>query len=240
MKTVVHRSDTRGGADHGWLHARHSFSFADYQDPERMSFGLLRVLNDDSIEPSMGFSTHPHSNMEIVTIPLEGALRHKDSEGNEGVIKAGDVQVMSAGTGIRHSEHNASDTDKLNLFQIWVFPKEWHIAPRYDQKTLDVSLRKNKFHTIVSPHKNNDSVWINQDAFFSLADIDAGKEIEYNIQHSGNGAYVLVIDGKVNIVGEELNKRDAVGVTEAESLVIKADKKASILLIDVPMQDPPF
>lgn len=236
MKTIVHKSDSRGYADHGWLKSRHTFSFADYHNPERVRFGLLRVLNDDIVEAGMGFGAHPHDNMEIVSIPLSGALAHKDSTGSEHVINTGDVQIMSAGSGLYHSEYNASKKDEVNFLQIWVFPKERDIEPRYDQKTFDANERVNKFQLVVSPEKSGGSLWINQDAFFSLAKLEKGKQLKYNINHKGNGVYVFVLEGSVTVAGETLEKRDAAGVTETDSVNISANGDSEILVIEVPMR----
>jgi quercetin 2,3-dioxygenase len=241
MKTIVHRSDSRGNADHGWLKSRHTFSFAEYHDPERMRFGLLRVLNDDHVEAGMGFGTHPHDNMEIISIPLKGALAHKDSTGNEHVINTGDVQIMSAGSGLYHSEYNASKKDEVNFLQIWVFPKERDIEPRYEQKTFDAAERKNKFQTVVSPEKdnigrNNGALWINQDSYFSLANLDKGTAVTYNVKHKGNGLYIFVLEGSVEAAGEKLDRRDAAGVEETDSVEITAKENSELLLIEVPMK----
>jgi quercetin 2,3-dioxygenase len=235
MKTVIHKANTRGHADHGWLNARHSFSFANYYDPTRVHFGLLRVLNDDTVAPGMGFGTHPHDNMEIVTIPLSGALEHKDSMGNTEVIKAGEVQIMSAGSGITHSEYNHSKTEEVKLLQIWVFPKTRNIKPRYDQRAYNEEQKKNKFLTIVSPDKTEDTMWINQDAYFSLGSLDAGVAIEYAIRTKGNGAYVFVIEGSVEAGGETLGRRDAMGVSETDKISFKALEKSEVLIIEIPM-----
>jgi redox-sensitive bicupin YhaK (pirin superfamily) len=235
MKTTIHRADTRGYADHGWLKSRHTFSFAGYHNPERMRFGLLRVLNDDIVEPGGGFGTHPHDNMEIVSIPLSGSLAHKDSEGNEHVINTGDVQIMSAGSGLYHSEYNASAKNTVNFLQIWVYPKVRNIKPRYDQKTFDSADRKNKIQTVVSPQNNDGTLWINQDAYFSLADIEKAVKLNYEIMHKGNGLYIFVISGAIEISGEILNKRDAIGIEESNSIELKAVENSEILLIEVPL-----
>src|ERR1700712_57051 len=195
MKMTIQKASERGGADHGWLNAKHYFSFASYHNPEKVHFGALRVLNDDIIAGGAGFPTHPHDNMEIVTVPLKGAISHKDSTGGAGVINAGDVQIMSAGTGIKHSEANASPTDLLNVLQLWVFPKLENITPRYDQRTFDEAGRKNNWQLTVSPDAADNALWINQDAVFALADIDAGNSIDYKIKFAGNGVYFFVIDG---------------------------------------------
>ena len=236
MKTIIHKAANRGFQNHGWLQAAHSFSFANYYDPKKMHFGLLRVLNDDRIAGGMGFGTHGHDNMEIVTIPLKGALAHKDSLGSSGVIGPDEIQVMSAGKGIQHSEFNASATEEVNLLQIWVFPKERNIQPRYDQKKYDPALFQNNLHTVVSPEKGDDAMWINQDAFFSMGDFDAGQEFSYQIKHPGNGAYVFIISGSVDVAGEKLGSRDAIGVFDTDAFHISVSEKAKILVIDVPME----
>lgn len=236
MKTIVHKADSRGYADHGWLKSYHTFSFAGYHNPERVRFGLLRVLNDDIVEPGMGFGAHPHDNMEIVSIPLSGSLAHKDSTGSERVINTGDVQIMSAGSGLYHSEYNASKKDPVNFLQIWVFPKERDIEPGYDQKTFAVNERLNKFQIVVSPAGNDSALWINQDAYFSLAKLEKGNELEYDVKHKGNGAYLFVIEGDVIAAGENLAKRDAAGISETGSFNIKAESDSEILVIEVPMK----
>jgi len=235
MKTILHKSETRGGANHGWLNAKHSFSFASYYNPERMGFGVLRVLNDDIIDGGKGFGRHPHENMEIITIPLEGDLEHKDSMGNSGVIKQFDVQMMSAGTGIYHSEFNANADKKVNLFQIWVFPKKQDVTPRYEQKAFLPQDRLNNLQLLVSP-ENDGALTINQDAWFSMGKFENGQEIEYSIKKKGNGVYAMVVEGSVTIEGQTLNKRDALGVWDTESIKIKANSDFEILLLDVPME----
>jgi redox-sensitive bicupin YhaK (pirin superfamily) len=236
MKTTKHIAKTRGYFDHGWLKTFHTFSFAGYYDKERVHFGMLRVLNDDIVLPREGFGTHPHDNMEIVTIPITGELAHKDSTGNEEVIRANEIQIMSAGSGLTHSEYNASETDEVNLLQIWVFPKERNIKPRYNQKIFDKELRKNKFLTVVSPEKSDLPLWINQDAYFSLVSLDADKKINYDIKHKGNGAYIFVIDGSIETAGELLDKRDGMGIEETDSFEIIAKKDSEILVIEIPMR----
>jgi hypothetical protein len=236
MKKTIHRANSRGYLDHGWLKTYHSFSFASYYDPERVRFGLLRVLNDDTVEPGMGFGTHPHDNMEIVTIPLKGELAHKDSMGSKQVLKTGEVQIMSAGSGLTHSEFNNSNSEPVNLLQIWVFPKLRDIDPRYDQREFDSTRRKNKFQTLVSPEKTDGALWINQDAYFSLADIDSGKTLSYGVQHEGNGVYLFVIDGKIRTAEEKLNRRDALGIEGSASIDITAAEDSEILVIEVPMR----
>ncbi|MFT7381743.1 MAG: redox-sensitive bicupin YhaK (pirin superfamily) [Roseivirga sp.] len=235
MKTTVHSSASRGLANHGWLKSRHTFSFAGYHDPERIHFGALRVLNDDQVAGGQGFGTHPHDNMEIVSIPLQGDLAHQDSTGRNEVIRQGDVQIMSAGTGIRHSEFNYNKDEEVYFLQIWVFPKERNITPRYEQKSYSAEDRVNKFQTVVSP-EGGDAVWINQDAFFSLANLDAGVKLNYEVKKPGNGVYLFVLNGELNAAGEILDTRDAVAVTEADSFEIKAKSYAEILVIEVPME----
>jgi len=234
--TVLHKSDTRGHANHGWLDSHHTFSFANYYNPERMHFGVLRVLNDDKVGPGMGFGTHPHDNMEIISIPLEGDLEHKDSMGNIAVIKNGDIQVMSAGTGIQHSEYN-KNKDKLTKFlQIWVFPNKKNVTPRYDQITLNANDRHNKLQQIISPNPDDAGAWIHQDAWFHLGTFDKGFSTDYNIKKSGNGVYVFVIKGDVNIEGQTLNERDGLGIWDTDKIKITANSQgAEILIMDVPM-----
>lgn len=234
MKKVVHKANTRGHADHGWLNSYHTFSFAGYYDPERVHFGLLRVLNDDIVAGGRGFGKHPHDNMEIVSIPLSGALHHQDSTGRDKVINTNDVQIMSAGKGIAHSEFNDSPTEPVNFLQIWVFPKEKNIEPRYEQKTFDPEGRKNKFQVVVSP-EDQDAVWINQDAYFSLGKLEKGVAVDYKVRKKGNGVYAFVLNGEVKVNDEILQKRDAVGITETDQLHVEATGDADVLLIEVPM-----
>lgn len=233
---IIHIANTRGFADHGWLKTHHTFSFANYYDNERVHFGMLRVLNDDWIEGGMGFGTHPHDNMEIITIPLSGALAHRDSMGNSSVIQHGEVQVMSAGTGITHSEFNAHETEPVSLLQIWVFPNQKEVKPRYDQMKLDLSARKNKFQQIVSPNPDDDGVWIHQNAWFHLADMDQNLELEYALKDKMNGVYAFVIKGSVQINDETLEERDGMGIWNIEKLDIKSVRDAEILLMEVPMR----
>ena len=234
--TVLHKADTRGHADHGWLNAYHSFSFASWYNPERVQFGTLRVLNDDTVAAGMGFGEHGHDNMEIITIPLEGDLAHKDSMGNAETIKTGDVQVMSAGTGIRHSEFNPNKDKRTKLFQIWLFPRTKNVTPRYQQITLDVSEQKNNFAQILSPNPDDAGVWIHQDAWFHLADFDAGFEKTYELKREGNGMYVFVISGKITVDGQELETRDGLGIIDFKTLDIKASSDAKFLLMEIPME----
>lgn len=235
-KYILYPENTRGHADYGWLNAHYSFSFAQYRDPKRMQFGTLRVLNDDIIQAGQGFGDHPHDNMEIVTIPLQGALKHRDNMGNSSVINAGEVQVMSAGTGVVHSEFNPSEEEDVNLFQIWVLPKERNIQPRYDQKRFDVQKRKNNFQTVVSPDKNGEALWINQDAYFSLCNLDKGKEIVYGLSGENQGVYLITIDGKIEVVSNTLSKRDAIGIWNTSSVNIKAIEESELLVIEIPMR----
>ncbi|MEO9871625.1 pirin family protein [Ekhidna sp.] len=234
MKTVIHKADSRGTANFGWLNSQHTFSFGQYYNPERIHFGLLRVLNDDIVIGGAGFPNHPHDNMEIVSIPLKGALAHRDSTGTEKVINVGEIQIMSAGSGITHSEYNASKTDEVNFLQIWIFPKEKNIVPRYDQKFFHVDDRKNAFQTVVSPGDDS-ALWINQDAWLSLADVDTNNTINYHINKEGNGIYVFVIDGEAEVLGEKLGKRDAMGILETSSVEIKSKTDAQLLVIEIPM-----
>ena len=235
MKSILFKAADRGTADYGWLKPNYYFSFAQYHDNAKVHFGLLRVLNDDFIGGGGSFPTHPHDNMEIVTIPFTGALKHKDSTGGEGVIKAGDIQIMSAGTGVQHSEANASATEPVTLFQVWVFPKERNIKPRYDQKTFDVTERANKWQTVVSPIEADTALWINQDARFALTNLDAGKEITYSNSFKNNGVFLVVINGSVTVDGQQLNKRDALGISETESFTVTASEDAELLAIEIPM-----
>ena len=233
--TVLHTAESRGHADHGWLNAYHSFSFASWYNPDRVQFGTLRVLNDDTIAAGMGFGEHGHDNMEIVTIPLEGDLAHKDSMGNAETIKTGDVQVMSAGTGIRHSEFNPNKEQRTKLFQIWLFPKTQNVTPRYQQITLDVSKQKNNFAQILSPNETDEGVWIHQDAWFYLSDFETNFSKTYSINKPSNGMYVFVISGTITVDGQLLNTRDGFGITNFETLEITATSDAKFLLMELPM-----
>jgi len=236
MNTVLHKANTRGSANHGWLEVNHSFSFANYYNPDRMNFGVLRVLNDDKIAPSKGFGTHPHDNMEIISIPLEGALKHKDSMGNGAIVQHGDVQVMSAGTGIQHSEFNANDDQHVKLLQIWLFPNKKNIEPRYDQISIKDIEQKNEFYQILSPNPDDQGVWIHQDAWFQLGEFDKEVCTNYKINKSGNGVYAFIIEGTAEIAGQPLEKRDGFGIWNVEDFEIKADKDSRILLMELPMQ----
>lgn len=236
MYTVLHKADTRGDANHGWLHSKHTFSFANYHNPERMNFGVLRVLNDDKVSGSMGFGTHPHKDMEIISIPLEGDLKHKDTIGNETVIKSGDIQVMSAGTGIMHSEYNNNKDQSVKFLQIWVFPNKKNVTPRYDQITLDVNDRQNKLQQIISPNPDDAGVWIHQNAWFNITNLEKGKELTYLLNApEKNGVYVFVLKGDVSINNQSLNTRDGFGIWNINQLNIKADSNTELLLMEVPM-----
>ena len=235
MKTLLFKAADRGSADYGWLKPNYYFSFAQYHNPAKVHFGLLRVLNDDFIAGGGKFPTHPHDNMEIVTIPFTGAIKHNDSTGGEGVIQAGDIQIMSAGSGVQHSEANASATEPVTLFQVWIFPKERNIKPRYDQKTFDVTERTNKWQTVVSPVDADNALWINQDARFSLTNLEAGAAINYTNAFKNNGVFLVVINGSVEVGGQQLNKRDALGISETEDFIVKASEDAELLAIEIPM-----
>ena len=235
-KTILHKADTRGNADHGWLQSFHTFSFAGYHNPERVQFGVLRVLNDDTVKGGMGFGKHPHDNMEIISIPLEGDLEHKDSMGNTTVIRKGDIQVMSAGTGIQHSEYNKNADETVKFLQIWIFPNKRNVQPRYDQITLDQHDRKNKLQQILSPNPDDDGVWIHQDAWFHLGKFDNNISADYTIKKSGNGVYAFVIEGSFSINGTTLDRRDGLGIWDTDGFsIISASDGAKILLMDVPM-----
>ena len=236
MKTIKHLANTRGAANHGWLKSHHSFSFANYYNPERMSFCVLRVLNDDIVQPKMGFGTHPHQNMEIISIPLRGALSHKDNMNNKRSIEVGEVQVMSAGTGLTHSEFNDSKTEEVNFLQLWIVPEEQNVTPNYEQKLFDVQGRVNKFQTLVSPQDNlvEGSLGIHQQASILTGSFDKGKESSYTI-NKGKGVYVFLLEGEIEVSGETLYKRDALGVWDTDSIIIKSQENSEILLIDVPM-----
>ncbi|MBK6540151.1 MAG: pirin family protein [Flavobacteriales bacterium] len=235
--TVLHKANSRGHADHGWLNSHHTFSFANYYDPERMHFGVLRVLNDDRVAPGKGFGTHPHENMEIISIPLEGDLEHKDSMGNVAVIRKGDIQVMSAGTGITHSEFNRNPDKEVRFLQIWVFPSRRGVTPRYDQITLDASERLNQLQQILSPDPNDAGVWIHQNAWFHLGTFDKGFQTSYAMKDKHNGVYAFVLKGDVTVQGTALNQRDGLGLWDTDAVSVMADSPgAELLLMEVPMQ----
>ena len=235
MKTVLHKANTRGHADHGWLNTHHSFSFANYRNPERMHFGALRVLNDDVVAAARGFNKHPHDNMEIISIPLEGDLEHKDSMGNVTVIKQGDVQIMSAGTGVYHSEKNKNTNKPVKFLQIWLFPNQRNVSPRYDQITLKDQNLKNTFYQILSPSPDDEGVWIHQNAWFSMGNLEQGFEGIYQVKDPNNGVYAFILEGEVMIGEQLLGKRDGFGVWDTSSIKITAYKESKVLLMDVPM-----
>ena len=233
--TVLHKAATRGHANHGWLNSHHTFSFGNYYNPDRMHFGVLRVLNDDSVKGGMGFGTHPHDNMEIISIPLEGDLQHKDSMGNTAIIKQGDIQAMSAGTGIYHSEQNSNKEETVKFLQIWIFPNKKNVTPRYDQVTLNVADRYNKLQQVLSPNADDAGVWIYQDAWFNMGNLDKGIAVNYDLKKEGNVVYAFVLKGDVTINGQQLNTRDGFGISDVMELNITADSDAEILLMEVPM-----
>ena len=235
MKINIHKSDSRGVANHGWLNSRHTYSFSNYHDPSRMGFGKLRVINDDTVNPSMGFGTHPHNNMEIISIPLRGSLRHEDSMGNQHIIETGEVQIMSAGTGITHSEYNHSDVDQVGFLQIWVLPKDKDIQPRYEQKRFDSSKKRNQFQTIVSPDGEGGSISINQDVYFSLLDIDQDRSVNYQLHNSNNGIYLFMISGSVLFDGHCLEDRDGAEVSSISNVNFLAATDSQVLCIETPI-----
>ena len=237
MQTVLHTADSRGDANHGWLHSKHSFSFASYYNPEKIHFGVLRVLNDDFVAAGMGFGLHPHDNMEIISIPLEGDLAHEDSMGNQTVIKHGDIQVMSAGTGVKHSEMNHNKDKPVKFLQIWVIPNIKDVTPRYDQITLEPANRINTLQQILSPNPDDAGVWIHQDAWFHIGKFDLDFKTNYNVKKAGNGMYAFVLYGSFELAGQTLNERDALGITDFDQFELKAlTKEAEILLMEIPMQ----
>jgi redox-sensitive bicupin YhaK (pirin superfamily) len=238
MTTILFQANTRGKADFGWLKANFSFSFGNYYNPERIQFGMLRVLNDDTIDGGTGFGTHPHDNMEIITIPLEGGLKHKDSMGNEGIIRFGEVQVMSAGTGVQHSEMNASQNEKAKTLQLWVFPDKEDVTPRYDQKSFDIENQINTFVNIVSPKDKNDghALWVHQQTFFNLGIFEKDTSISYKVNIPENGVYLFLIEGEIEIGNQILKPRDAMGIIDFDQFEIKINSQAKILLVEVPMQ----
>jgi redox-sensitive bicupin YhaK (pirin superfamily) len=235
MKTILHKANTRGHANHGWLNSYHTFSFAGYYNPERIHFGALRVLNDDTVAGGMGFGKHPHDNMEIVSIPLSGDLEHNDTTGRHEIIKQGDVQIMSAGSGIAHSEKNANHNKEVKFLQIWILPKEKNISPRYEQKSFPLAARKNILQTVVAPD-NAEAVWINQNTWFTLGNFEASQNTSYTLHNPKSGVYVFVIKGGVTVNGVELEERDGLGITESDLLNITADTDTEFLLMEVPMQ----
>ncbi|NJX16321.1 pirin family protein [Tamlana crocina] len=237
MKKVIHKSDTRGFANHGWLKSHHTFSFAGYQNPERMNFGVLRVLNDDVVQPKMGFGTHPHQNMEIISIPLKGALSHKDSMDNKRAIEVGEVQVMSAGIGLTHSEFNDSQTDEVNFLQIWIIPEEKGVTPNYEQRKFDWEAQKNRLQTVVAPKDKleGNALPISQQAYIYRSDLDAEKSIEVKLKNEANGLYIFLVEGEVEVAGTVLHSRDAIGVSEVSKIEIKANKPSQFVAVEVPM-----
>lgn len=240
MKTVLHKAGSRGAANHGWLKSFHTFSFADYYDPNRMNFGTLRVINEDRVLGGQGFGRHPHRDMEIISIPLSGALEHKDSMGNGSVIHRGDIQVMSAGTGVTHSEYNANSDELVHFLQIWVFSNKKGVKPRYQQMTIADFSKKDDFQQILSPNADDAGVWIHQDAWFNWADLSAGVERSYKLHSRSNGVYFFVINGEVEIEGEKLRKSDGFGVWETSEVSIKASTDAIVLSMEVPMDLPDY
>jgi redox-sensitive bicupin YhaK (pirin superfamily) len=236
QKTILHKAATRGHADHGWLNSWHTFSFANYFNPDRMQFGALRVLNDDTVEAGMGFDTHPHDNMEIISIPLEGDLEHRDNMGNVSAIRHGDIQVMSAGTGIFHSEYNMSKEKKVKFLQIWVIPNKGNVKPRYDQITLNPDDRHNKLQQILSPHPDDKGVWIHQNAWFHMGRFDKGISADYVLKANGNGVYIFVLSGDVTVNGQALNTRDGIGIWDTENVSLYSDSDAEFLMMEVPMK----
>ena len=235
MRTILQKAAERGTADYGWLKPNFYFSFGQYYNPEKVHFGMLRVLNDDFIAGGGKFQTHPHDNMEIVTIPFTGALEHRDSTGGAGLIKAGDIQIMSAGTGVEHSEANASATEPVTLFQVWVFPKVKNISPRYDQRSFDITDRINQWQVVVSPREEDGALWINQDARFSLTKLSAGNSLSYTNAFKGNGVYLVVMNGSVKINDISLGRRDALGISDTDSFSITASEDAELLAVEIPM-----
>ena len=235
MKTILHKADTRGHANHGWLNSYHTFSFANYHDPERMHFGLLRVINDDTVAPGEGFGTHPHNNMEIISIPLEGDLEHRDSMGNVALIKKGDVQVMSAGTGVTHSEYNKNSDREVKFLQIWVFPRIKGVQPRYDQISLSDIRKENEFYQVLSPDKEDQGVWIHQDAWFHMGEFTRDVSTSYQLRKEGNGIYAFVLQGEVEIEEQHLASRDGLGIWDTKEIHVKAHADSSILLMEVPL-----
>ncbi|MBB5638046.1 hypothetical protein HDE68_003972 [Pedobacter cryoconitis] len=235
-QTVLHSAASRGGADHGWLKSYHTFSFASYYNPERVNFGALRVLNDDSVAGGRGFGEHPHDNMEIISIPLSGSLEHKDSMGNIGTIEPGEIQVMSAGTGIYHTEYNKNKDEVVKFLQIWVFPNKRNVEPRYDQVKIGAPEKPNSLVQILSPNPEDAGVWIHQDAWFNLGKLEKGSEVDYVFQRKGNGAYIFILEGEAEVHGQTLSARDGFGIWDTENFVIKASSDTEFLIMDVPME----
>jgi len=235
-QTVLHTADSRGGADHGWLKSYHSFSFAGYFNPERVQFGALRVLNDDSVDGGMGFGDHPHDNMEIISIPLEGSLQHKDSMGNLATIEPGEIQAMSAGTGIYHTEYNKDKSKAVKFLQIWIFPNKRNVEPRYDQVKIADAAQPNQLVQVLSPNADDAGVWIHQDAWFNMGNLETGTSVDYQIHKKGNGAYIFLLEGQIEVNGQQLNRRDGYGIWDTEGFSIRATTDAAFLIMDVPME----
>ena len=237
MKTIFHKADSRGYADHGWLKSHHSFSFAGYQNPERMNFGMLRVLNDDLVQPKMGFGTHPHQNMEIISIPLKGALSHKDSMGNKRAIEVGEVQAMSAGTGLTHSEFNDSKSEEVNFLQLWIIPEEMSVKPNYEQRQFSNEGKTNQLQTVVAPKDKleGDALPISQQAYIYKASLDEGKNLDVNLKSKNNGIYIFVVEGAVDVENNELLRRDAIGISDSDKVSISSKSDSDLVIIEVPM-----
>lgn len=236
MRTIIHRADSRGHVNHGWLDSWHTFSFANYYNPDRMNFGALRVLNDDTVAPGKGFGKHPHNNMEIISIPLSGDLEHEDSMGNKGIIREGDIQVMSAGTGVSHSERNKNHNREVKFLQIWIFPNKQNVEPRYDQVSLKKIALENEFYQMLSPHKEGQGVWIYQDAWFYLGNFTEEWQGKYDLKNQEHGVYFFILEGEAKIGGQKLNKRDGLGVWDTNSIQLSVGKGSQILLMEVSMQ----
>ena len=237
METILHKANTRGVANHGWLKSFHSFSFANYYNPQKMHFGVLRVLNDDEVAPGMGFGTHPHDNMEIISIPLSGELKHRDSMGNEAVIRTGEIQVMSAGTGIQHSEFNASTEAPVKFLQIWIFPNKKNVTPRYDQIQLPDLAKHNTLYQVLSPNPEDAGVWIHQNAWFHMGTFNRGKGFDYDLQDKSNGIYLFVLEGSLSVANEKLEARDAIGMSNSTQITGEIlEENTRILLMEIPMQ----
>ena len=235
MRTIYHAADSRGDANHGWLKSKHTFSFANYHNPERMGFGALRVINDDFVIAGQGFGKHSHRDMEIISIPLSGKLGHGDNIGNNGIIETGEIQVMSAGTGITHSEMNGDDTEAVKFLQIWVIPNKMNVEPRYQQIRMDDILKPNEFNQVLSPNADDAGVWIHQDAWFSMGDFDKGITQTYELKNPNNGVYIFVISGKVVVNGNILDTRDGLGVWDTKNFTMDVEEDAKVLLMEVPM-----
>ena len=235
MKTIYHAADSRGDANHGWLKSRHTFSFANYHNPERMGFGALRVINDDFVIGGQGFGKHSHRDMEIISIPLSGKLAHGDNIGNQGIIETGEIQVMSAGTGITHSEMNGDANEPVKFLQIWVIPDKMGVTPRYQQVRMDEHMQANEFNQVLSPNADDAGVWIHQNAWFHMGNFNKGVTQTYDLKDVNNGVYVLVLEGKVTINGNVLDTRDGLGISDTKSFTMDATEDARVLLMEVPM-----